>query len=176
MEKRDLTNPANSPVKSTAERKRIPMSLPVQKLQVPDIPGFHLHWMRGDQARIQQAQQAGYEFVRPEEIHVNNVGIGNNSVTSGNTDLGSLVSIVGGGIGDDNQPVRLVLMKIKEEWWQEDQEVAQKRNDSVRDALVGGQLGAALAADRGETNLRYVDKSKTKLPAMFTKKIPQKTH
>jgi hypothetical protein len=39
-------NPSNR--SASPERKRIPMAVPVQKLSVPDIPGYHLHWFQGD--------------------------------------------------------------------------------------------------------------------------------
>ena len=42
-------NPANSQVQTLdsqlGSRKRIPMSVPKAKLSVPEIPGFHLHWI-----------------------------------------------------------------------------------------------------------------------------------
>lgn len=164
-------NPSNVPGKARAERKRVPMSAPVQKLEVPELPGYHLHWMRGSHQRIQQALQAGYEFVSPEEVHVNNVSLGGDSAVSGNTDMGSHVSIVGGGLGEDNQPVRLILMKLKEELWLEDQQVVQNRNDQVAAALTGGMLGGDKAADSGELNMRYVKKDLTKIPEMFRKKV-----
>lgn len=170
MEMRKIeNNPANAPGKPAAERRRIPMSLPVQKLSVPNIPGYHLHWMRGDAARIQQALQAGYEFVDWKEIHIEHVPLGGSTAAGGNSDLGSHVSIAGGGIGDDNQPVRMILMKLKEEWWKEDQEKAQARNDDVANALKGGALGRGEAADKNDGNVRYVG-SRTKMPDMFTKK------
>ena len=53
MEK--LNNPANKIGKTTSERKRIPMSVPVQRLEAPDIPGHHLHWFVGSSERLQRA-------------------------------------------------------------------------------------------------------------------------
>jgi len=163
-------NPANRAAKAKEETKRIPMSTPVQKLHVEDIPGYHLHWMRNSPDRIAQAQRAGYEFVRPEEIYVNSVGLGTQSAISGNTDMGSLVSVIAGGVGADNQPTRLVLMKLKQEYWEEDQKKVEQKNDQVVAALNGGQVGGAEARDGSELNMRYVG-SRTKLPDMFTKKI-----
>lgn len=169
-------NPANAlktAVKTAAERKRVPMSVPVQKLQVPDIPGYHLHWFTGNEGRIQQAIQAGYEFVDRKEVGLNYVGIGSNSATSGNTDMGSHVSIASGSAVDGtNQPVRLILMKIKQEWWDEDQKVLEARNDQVALSLRGGDTGQDMAPDRGERH-RYVDPRRTAIPDLFTKKLPK---
>jgi len=112
---------------STAERKRIPMSVPVQKLSAPDIPGYHLHWFNGTPERIQRARDGGYEFVDSTELQLNNASIGGDSTQSGNTDMGSQVSIVSGDeVGRDGQPSRLILMKIKQEWYEEDQKLVEQ--------------------------------------------------
>lgn len=156
-----------------AERKRIPMSVPVRKLEVPDIPGYHLHWFRSDAARIQRAQEGGYEFVDAGEIRLNPVGLGADTTHSGNTDMGSRVSVISGESADGVDAERMILMKIKQEWYDEDQKLVEARNDSVAAALTSGVMTngpGGSAADAGENgNFRYVDKSRTKLPAMFTK-------
>ena len=163
-------NPANRPGKTTEERKRIPMSVPVQKLEVPEIPGYHLHWFRGDAARIQRAMDGGYERVLDHEIMLNNVSLGGNSGVSGNTDMGSGVSVIAGKeLDHTGQPIRMVLMKIKQEWYEEDQKLVEQRNDQVADSITGGVAGAAAAADKGEIKHRYIDKSRTQIPELFTK-------
>ena len=166
----EKVNPANSTKASVAERKRIPMSVPVQKLAAPDIAGYHLHWFVGAQDRLQRALDAGYEFVDEKELQINNVSLGSVSTASGNTDMGSRVSVVSGSeIGKDGQPMRLILMKIKQEWYEEDLKLVEARNEQVAASLRGGLIGAD--KDRaGDTQQRYVDKSRTKLPDMFTPK------
>jgi hypothetical protein len=162
-------NPATS---STAarERKRIPMSVPVQRLETAEIPGYHLHWFLSTGERLQRALDGGYEFVDEREIKVNNVSLGGDSALSGNTDLGSRVSVVSGQeVGKDGQPTRLILMKIKQEWWKEDQAQVEARNTKVRDALLGGMIGAE--QDRqGDSQHRYVDKTRTAIPDFFKPK------
>jgi hypothetical protein len=102
-------NPASKSDTLTAERKRIPMSVPVQKLEAPDIPGYHLHWFTGTPERIQRALDAGYEFVDDAEAGLNNTTLGGTSTRTGNTDMGSRVSVVSGNeVGLDGQPVRLI--------------------------------------------------------------------
>lgn len=163
-------NPANRPGKGKEERKRIPMSVPVQKLEAPDIPGYHLHWFNGTPDRIQRAINGGYEFVDSSEVQPNSVGLGNDSTASGNTDLGSQVSVIGGSeLGADNQPIRMILMKIKLEYYEEDQKILEARNDQIADALKGGRLGGEQAPDKGELNLRYVGSKSTPAPDLFTK-------
>lgn len=156
-----------------AQRKRIPMSTPVQRLEAPDIPGYHLHWFRGDIARIQRAIEGGYEYVDPREVRVNSVGLGNDSIASGNTDMGSRVSVVAGTeVGTDGQPVRLVLMKIKQEWYEEDQKIVEARNEQVAASLRGGMIGSEKDAP-GDTMHRYVDKARTVIPDLFKPKRPR---
>ena len=131
-------NPANAPAKSV-ERTRIPMSLPVQKLAVPDIPGYHLHWMLGTPSRLAQALKAGYEFVDGSEVEVISTGLADSSTANGNTDLGSRVSVIAGAdTGADGQEQRLYLMKIKQEWFDEDQRALANRNEDIARALRGG--------------------------------------
>lgn len=161
-----------SPGTSTnaAERRRIPMSVPVQKLEAPDMPGFHLHWFTGSPERLQRAIDGGYEFVDEREMKINNVSLGTVSTASGNTDMGSRVSVVSGTeIGKDGQPMRLILMKIKQEWYEEDQKLVEARNEQVASALRGGKIGAEQDA-AGDVQHRYVDKNRTKIPDMFTPK------
>ena len=161
------TNPGTDAGKTVAERKRIPMSVPVQRLEVADLPGYHLHWFLSSPERLQRAMDGGYEFVDEQEMKINNVSLGGTSAASGNTDMGSRVSIVSGQeVGKDGQPTRLILMKIKQEWWDEDQVLVENRNSKVRDALLGGMIGAE--NDRpGDSQHRYVDKTRTQIPDFF---------
>ena len=157
-------NPANEPGKTAEERKRIPMTVPMQKLEVSSIPGYHMHWMRGTADRVAQAQRAGYEFVTEAEVSLNNPDLAGFVADSGNTDMGSRVSIVSGGdVGQDGQPVRLYLMKIKEEWWQEGQKILSDRSEKTAEAFRAGMVGAS-ASGAGDTSHRYV---KGKIPDLF---------
>ena len=169
-----LANPADaSNMPSATERTRVPMSVPVAHLAVQEIPGYHLHWFNGTPQRIQRALQGGYEFVEQGEVQVNNRTLGSDAATDGNTDLGSRVSIVAGtDIGLDGQPVRLYLMKIKEEWWQADQKALVgdgSRLDGVRKSLLGGMIGSEKQSveDRAQT---YLDPSRTKIPEFLKRK------
>lgn len=150
-------NPANKRETKTEARERIPMSLPMQKLSVPDIPGYHLHWMRGDATRINQALRAGYEFVEPEEVSLANFGLADDASQSGNTDMGTRVSI-GSGQREDGTEERLYLMKIKEEWWQEDQKKLEDRNEQIAATLRGGHPDAG----QNDDSQRYVPEAHRK--------------
>ncbi len=175
--KMQASNPSVAPGKPVAERKRIPMTLPQQRLAVPEIPGYHLHWMRGTSERLAQAQQAGYEFVAPEEVQLSDLSIGGDASKGGNDDMGSRVSRVAGGgdVDGGGNAVRLYLMKQKMEYYLEDQKLLEDRNTSIADNLMQnfrtGQVGGAVQG--GDPSNRYVDPARTKMPAMFTKKPPK---
>ena len=163
----EKVSPATPAAAPAAERKRIPMSVPVQKLEAPDIPGYHLHWFNGTPDRIQRALDGGYEFVDEKEVKPKTVSLGSNSTASGNTDMGSRVSVVSGTeIGRDGQPLRLILMKIRQEWYEEDQKLVIAKNEQVAASLRGGLVGSEQDY-AGDTPLRYVDKNRTKIPDMF---------
>lgn len=161
-------NAATSP--AAAQRKRIPLSVPVLRLETAEIPGYKLHWFVNSPERIQRALDGGYEFVEEREVRPTNVSLGGTSAATGNMDLGSRVSVVSGQeVGRDGQPGRLVLMKIKQEWWEEDRKLLEERNTKVRDSLLGGMIGAE--RDSGnDSQHRYVDKSRTQIPDFFKPK------
>lgn len=165
--------------KSPADRRRIAMTAPQRMLEVPQIPGYYLQWIRGTQARMQQAMNAGFEFVAPEEVQLNNRVLGDDGLRSGNTDLGDRVS-VGDAPDEQGNAVRLYLMKQKEEYHADDMAIRQKGNDRVADSLTrafssgGGGLPTGAEAGPGETGVdaqqRYVDKSRTTVPKLFQRK------
>ncbi len=162
-------NPAEPAPKRLERADRIPMSVPHQRLAVPEIPGYHLHWMLGTGERIAQARRAGYEFVTPEEVQLHTSGLADSPNTNGSTDMGSQVSVIAGGRhSEGGQPVRLILMKLPLQFWDEDQKTLEKRSDDLVAALRGGQMNAAqvgeTAADR---RLRYTGRQNA---TMFDKR------
>lgn len=146
-------NPANAPEKALPQRTRIPMSLPTQKLAVPEIPGFHCHWMRGEPQRINQALRAGYDWVHPDEVDMNDFGIANGPNDSGNQDLGSRVSHVSG--RDEKGGVQMLyLMKLPEHLWLEDQAVLARQQDNIA-AQLRGDKGLVQPGADAELDKRY---------------------
>lgn len=168
-------NPSNLPQPPKAERKRIPMSLPQRRLDVAPIPGYQLFWILGKPDRIAQAQAAFYEFVSMDEVNVNDRRVGAD-LESGSTDLGSRVSVVAGDeLDHSGQPIRLYLMKVRNEYAEEDAAVIEERNSQVARELssqfnrgtVGGTAPGETGAD-GEN--RYVDARRTSIPDFFKPK------
>lgn len=172
MEDRTKVNPSvanESRDKKREERQRIPMSVPVQKLAVPEIPGYHLHWFIDNPARIMQAQRAGYEFVETDEVDIVNTGLADDASSSGNTDLGSRVSLSAGQtLSEQGQPQRLILMKIRQEWWEEDQKKLEERNESIAATLRGGRDTGA--NPNGNENRYIPEYAKQQVANMFTPK------
>lgn len=162
-----------------ADRKRIPMTLPQQKLAVPELPGYFTYWMLGKPERLQAADNAGYEFVHEDEIDVNNISLGGDAAKSGNTDMGSRVSVLASATGDGEssggQPLRLYLMKQKLEWHLEDQGILERQNEGIANALTAsfGQ-GTVGGKAEGETSVdfqqRYVDPRRSRVPDFFKPK------
>lgn len=163
------SNPANAPEISSERRTRIPMSVPQQKLVIPEIPGFHLHWMLGTPERLAQAKRAGYVFVEHGEVEAVETGLANDALGDGSSDMGSQVSVVAGGTDGAGQPVRLVLMKLKQEWWDEDQRALEAKSDALIDSLRAGRIDAGQAGElQSDRQKRYVDAHRTS--NMFTKR------
>jgi len=155
-------NPANPPetvAQQPGLRRRVPMSVPRRKLEVTDIPGYHLHWFVDE--NVERALQAAYEFVDANEVTVTQSGVGNSTELSGNQDLGSRVRVVAGA-GPDGRGQYLTLMKLKEEFFRDDQRLIEERNASVLAQIFRGEM--ILGADKdsqADRNLRYVDVEKT---------------
>ena len=139
---------------------RIPMSVPRRKLEVPDLPGYHLHWFLD--RNIPSALQAAYEFVRSEEVVVVQTGVATSKGLSGNADMGTQVRRVGG-TAEGGGVEMLTLMKLRLEFWKDDQKKIEDRNASILEAIFRGERIITGQPD-GETdvptertgNLQYV--------------------
>jgi len=123
----------NASVRSEGERelartprKRIPFGAPRLKLVVPVKPeGYHLHWVNDDAGRIFRAQQGFYEFATPEECGMDS------------TEDGKVKVLVGKNA--QNGPLFAYLMKIKQEYYDEDRELIDAQQDSFEEATKRGQ-------------------------------------
>lgn len=144
----------SAPVRRVTQATRVPMSVPNQQLAVPEIPGFHLHWHLGK--NVPRALQAGYSHVTHEDgVDVVGRGVADSREDTGSTDLGSNISVLAGTSDNSEEPDRLYLMKIPQEWWESDQAQLQKHNDSIAAALRGGSLGAE-RDEAGDRVKRYM--------------------
>jgi len=139
MEEKVAKVEAKAAVRSTADRggrsKRGTFNGTEGKLRIDrQIEGYHLHIFNDSPGRIEQALDVGYEFVSPDEI-----GSVSTNVVSRNTDIGDKVRFLVGTDGD-NQPQYAYLMKIRQEFYDEDQLALQTKNNKIDDAIRGGKL------------------------------------
>ena len=120
---------------SKGKKTRVPFGANRSKLQVAPIKGYVLRWFNDVDGRVERAVEGGYEFVKPGEVD----GLGEGELHEGNTDLNSRVSkIVSRGT---DKVIRAVLMKIKKEWYDEDQNSKEAINKQVDDSLRKGSPG-----------------------------------
>jgi hypothetical protein len=98
------------------------------------IPGYHLHVFTDNESRIQNALDNGYEFVRPSEIE----GVSEN-VVSRNGDLGDRIRFLVNPRAEGSQQYGY-LMKIRQEWYEEDQAALQTKNNMIDQAIRKGKV------------------------------------
>lgn len=132
-------------------RERTPFSANRSRLKV-DLKekGFTHRWFNDQDDRVQRALDAGYAFVKPDEIGQ----VGDKEVHGGNTDLGSKVSRVVGRTAE-SQPIRAYLMKIPDAFYKEDQAKKEEVNRRVDEAVRAGKAGgAAIENQYGNVSLQ----------------------
>tara|TARA_R110000868_G_scaffold75542_3_gene217805 strand:- start:2270 stop:2848 length:579 start_codon:yes stop_codon:yes gene_type:complete len=104
------------------------------------IPGYHLHILNDEGNRITNALDNGYEFVAPGEID----GVTEN-VVSRNGDLGDSKIRFLVGRQEKGDAMYGYLMKIRLEWYDEDQRETQAKNDKIDQAIRKGQVNGPVA-------------------------------
>lgn len=106
--------------------QRVPFGVPQTKLGVTlEVPGHHLYWCNDVGGQLEQAQAGGYEFVTPREI--------------GETRDGSQVKRLVG-TNKDGSPLYAYLLKIKQEWHEEDKKQLAAIDDQFEKAIKRGTL------------------------------------
>jgi hypothetical protein len=100
--------------------------------------GYVYRWFNNTPGRLEQAGKAGYEFV--DDATAGDAG-------ESNTDLGSRTSAV----VDRVEGTRAYLMRIRQDWYDEDQAQKQLANDAIDDAIRGGKVA--------ESDNQYIPKS-----------------
>lgn len=137
-------------------RQRVPYGGARRKLEVlwkdrKFIDGWVARWFNDQDGSLIRAEQAGYQFVSPSEL----AGVGDKNVHSGNTDLNSRVSRVVGRSNANNEPIRAFLMKIKSDWYDEDQLRKEDNNARIDEAIRAGTAGGAdITNQYGKVDLR----------------------
>jgi hypothetical protein len=103
----------------TATRERGVFNGTNKKMSVvTEIPGYQLRWFNDQGNRIETAVgRAWWEFVTQDEIRMSD----SNKVLDRNSDVGNRVRMIVG-TTENNEPLYAYLLKIKKEWFEEDQQ------------------------------------------------------
>lgn len=137
VQSESVTQQSGEAVQTSARqrtRKRNVFNGTETKLRVSNqIPGYHLHIFNDIAGRIQTALDAGYEFVAPSEVG----GVSVN-VTDRNTDLGDKVRFLVGRT-ETGEPMYAYLLKIRQDWYEEDQAALEQRNMLIDEAIRSGK-------------------------------------
>lgn len=151
----------------------IPMTSGTLRLAVPARAGYHRHWFRGTPERIARAKAAGYRMVSEDSVKINNFDLGGDAKRTGNSDLGSSVSVITGEDADNSgQPSRLYLMECRDEHFALAQKALYDRNESIADALRGGKIGAG---QDGETDSDISKRYANGIPDLFNPNKKRRT-
>lgn len=118
-----------------AARVRRPFANKDPNLPLPVIKGHVPRWFNDEENRLPRAQDAGWEFVAPDEFP----SFRASSQVAPNSDLGSRISVVCG-TDEQGKSVRAYLMKIKKEWYDEDASTKMASINETDRAIHGGRL------------------------------------
>lgn len=105
---------------------RISFGVPKTKLGVKlSVPGYHLYWCNDIDNQMMEAQAGGYEFVTAKEI----------GEIRDDSQVRRLV-----GTKKDGSPLYAYLLKIRDEWHEEDKAQLGKLDDQFEAAIRRGKL------------------------------------
>jgi len=108
--------------------KRVPFGVRQQKLAKDPIKGFQQHWFNDNgKGRIEAAEAAGYEFVM-------------------GPDGQKVKKLVGR--GEDGKGMNAYLMKLPDEYAEEDRKAKEAENAKVDEAIRRGQIDNKIEADK----------------------------
>ena len=104
-----------------------------------EIPGYHLCWMNDD-GNVESAIDSGYEFVKRGETELVY------GVTPLNVDLADKIRQKVG-TNEAGHPLYAYLMKIKQEWHEEDMAELAQENKRIEEAIAGGNINGTAGQD-----------------------------
>lgn len=120
--------------KSEKRRKRIPIGVPRRKMSWDNQdPNYEYRWVKGSHNRLKEFEDGGYEYVHGSASDAGDSDVINE--TGGN--LGSKVSKFVG-TNEDGTPRKDFLMRVKKEWYIEDQVEKRKYIDELESQIMKG--------------------------------------
>ena len=133
----DMSTPTPAEDGTTRTRRSV-FNGTTAKISVQNqIPGYHLHVFTDAGGRIKDALDSGYEFVTPLEVG----GVSEN-VVSRNGDLGERIRYLVNPRAEGTEQYGY-LMKIRQEWYEEDQADLQAKNNQIDAAIRKGKVTGA---------------------------------
>lgn len=121
-------------VKATRAKRR-PFGIPQSKLSVDkQLDGWHYRWINDSPGRIAKALEGAYVFVEPEEV---------GREPNGENRVRELA-----GTNKDGSAMYVYLMRITQEFYEEDQAESQGYLDEIDKAIRGGQINQTSADKR----------------------------
>jgi len=128
-------------VRSQAQRtRRSSFGAPKLSMAVTvEVPGHHLCWMNDD-GNVEKALESGYEFVSKHETEIEN------GVAPSNVDMTDRIKLKVGTL-EGGDPLYAYLMKIKNEWYEEDMNAIEQENRKIEEAIAGGNINGSLGHD-----------------------------
>ena len=138
---RSVSDRETETVRSQAQRpRRNSIGVPRLTLAVKfDIPGHHMCWMNDD-GNVESALDSGYEFVTRGEAELES------GVSPSNVDMGDRIKQKVG-TTQQGDVLYAFLMKIKNEWHEEDMATIELQNKQVEDAIASGNINGAVGQD-----------------------------
>ena len=138
---RSVSERGTETVRSQAQRpRRNSIGVPRLTLAVKfEIPGHHLCWMNDD-GNVESALDSGYEFVTKGETELED------GVTPSNVDMSDRIKQKVG-TTQQGDVLYAYLMKIKQEWHEEDMAAIEAQNRQVEDAIASGSINGAVGQD-----------------------------
>ena len=130
----DTNTSTDTTAVATRKRRNVFNGTEVKLSVRNQIPGYHLHVFTDAGSRIQEAMDSGYEFVTPTEVG----GVSENLV-SRKGDLGERIRYLVNPRAEGTEQYGY-LMKIRQEWYEEDQAALQEKNDRIDTAVRSGKV------------------------------------
>lgn len=109
------------------QRQRVPFGGPRRRQEVhKKDPNYHYRYINDVEDRVQRALAGGYEFVTKKEV--GDISVGDPDIANQSTGIDSRVV-------KKYRDHTAYLMKIKKEYWLEDQAAKQREVDEIDEAI-----------------------------------------